>query len=233
VHVRKVRHSIAAIVAVAVAVALIPAANAAAAPDYGSLTAQWWEWVYDHQAIDVGGTNTFPILDTTGQFAAVGQENGIGPANKYFFLVGTFGGDATRTVTVPRGKALFFPIINFETDNAVPDPQGLKVPALRQQAADVIDSTTVKTAFFDGNPVLPFRATSPVFDYTLPPQNSIYAYFGPPFIGPQFEGRVKPAVSDGYWAYVPPPTPGLHTVEFSGANSSPFSLHVVYHLTVA
>src|SRR5262245_59664768 len=86
---------------------------------YGNLTALWWQWVNAQPAVDVGGTNTNPVLDSTGAYATVGQENGIGPGNKFFFLAGTFGGEVTRTVTVPRGKALFFPVLNYEADNAV------------------------------------------------------------------------------------------------------------------
>src|SRR5262249_30989177 len=98
---------------------------------YANLTADWWQWVFSRPAIDIGGTNTNPVLDSTGAFAAVGQENGIGPGDKSFFLAGTFGGAATRTVTVPADKALFFPINNFEADNAADPPTSFSVPELR------------------------------------------------------------------------------------------------------
>src|SRR5262245_53202185 len=68
---------------------------------YASLPATWWQWVYAQPALDVGGTNTNPVLDSTGAYATAGQANGIGPGDKYFFLAGTFGGTAVRTVTVP------------------------------------------------------------------------------------------------------------------------------------
>lgn len=79
------------------AATLVPAQAASAANDYGNLTAQWWQWVYAQEAVDVGGTNTNPLLDSTGAYATVGQENGIGPGDKFFFLTGTFGGDDTQT----------------------------------------------------------------------------------------------------------------------------------------
>ena len=74
---------------------------------YADLTADWWRWVYAQPAVDVGGTNTNPVLDSTGAYAATGQPDGIGPGNNYFFLAGTFGGDDTRTLTIPHGEALF------------------------------------------------------------------------------------------------------------------------------
>jgi hypothetical protein len=230
------RFAIAALALVAAAVA-VPATTASAATRYGELTATWWTWVYSQPAVDVGGTNTFPILDKTGAYAAVGQENGIGPGNKYFFLTGTFGfvlpgGPVTRTVTVPKGKALFFPIINIEVDNAVdvPPPTPFTVPQLKAQAKANIDSVTSTSATLDGQPVEIFRSTSPTFDYTVPDENSIYDYFGS--VGPQFEGRIKPAIADGYWAYVPPLTPGHHVLKFASTNSSGFQLDVTYNLTI-
>lgn len=236
VEARKLRRRLVAIVAITVVAAgtLIPTANASAGKDYGSLTATWWQWVYSQQAKDVGGTNTNPVLDSTGAYGDAGQKHGIGPGHKYFFLTGTFGAEVTRTVTVPDGKALFFPIINVETDNAVDPlpPQPFKVPELRAQAKASIDSAIQSslTATLDGQPVDFFRTTSPVFSYTLPKTNSIYAYFG--LTGPQFQGRIHPAVSDGYWAYVPPLPDGKHVLEFTSANTSGFSLHVTYNLTV-
>jgi hypothetical protein len=88
------RHGFVAIVTIVVlaAATLIPATTTQGGGKYGNLTARWWQWVLAQPAVDVGGTNTNPLLDTTGDFAAVGQENGIGPGNKYFFLTGNFGG---------------------------------------------------------------------------------------------------------------------------------------------
>jgi hypothetical protein len=211
------------------AATLVPAPAASAANDYGSLTALWWQWIYAQPAIDIDGTNTNPVLDTTGAYAAAGQENGIGPGNKYFFLTGTFGGEVTRDVTVPQGKALFFPILNVNADNAVDPPTDNGVPELKVIAKAPIDAATTLSAEFDGHAVQFFRSTSPTFDYTVP-EESIYKYFG--LEGSQFEGRIKPAVADGYWAYIPPPSPGSHVLVITGANSTPFSLKVTYNLAV-
>jgi hypothetical protein len=202
--------------------------------DFGNLAARWYTWVSAQEAVDVNGTNTFPILDTTGAYAAVGQENGIGPANKYFFLAGTFfDKPVIRTVTVPKGNALFFPIINFEKDNANDPPTNHTVPELKRLLKADADTTTLTSlsAEFDGKPVVISRAASPVFDYTVPAEHSFYDYFGQ--VGPQFEGRIKPAVADGYWSYIPPPTPGQHTLHFTSATSTGFKLEVTYNLTVA
>lgn len=232
VDIHRMKRGFAAILAIVwIASAIVVLAPAASAGNvYGNLTARWYQWVYAQPAVDVGGTNTNPVLDSTGEFARAGQEHGIGPADKFFFLAGAFGGDVTRTVAVPGGKALFFPIINHTADNAFDPPTDYTVPTLKAMVKASIDATTELTATFDGKALAIFRAASPTFDYTVPDENSIYDYFG--LVGPQFEGRVKPAVADGYWAYIPPPSPGPHVLMFHSANSEGFSLDVRYELTV-
>ena len=137
-----------------------------------------------------------------------------------------------RTVTVPEGKALFFPVVNYEADNAVAPPPNNTVPQLRALAKAVIDSVTTSYARLDGSPLEIFRTKSPTFDYTVPDENSLYDYFG--LVGPQFEGRIKPAVADGYWAYIPPLPPGEYILEFGGTGTGlgGFSLDITYRLTI-
>jgi hypothetical protein len=55
-------------------------------------------------------------------------------------------------------------------------------------------------------------------------------YFG--LFGPQFEGRVKPAVADGYWAFLSPPSTGPHTLTIHAENTQGFNITVVYNLTI-
>ncbi len=197
---------------------------------YAQLTALWWQWIFAQPAIDVGGTNTNPVLDSTGAYATVGQENGIGPGDKTFFLAGTFGGDAERAVTVPHGKTLFLPVLNADCDNASDPPTNWSVPELRAQAKAAIDNPRYAYACLDGAPLEIFRTKSPTFTYTVPDEDSIYAYSGS--VGPQFEGTIKPAVSDGYWVSIPPLPPGTYLLEFGGVRSNGFSLNVTYHLTI-
>ena len=238
--IRKMGHGFVAIVAIAVT-AVIPTTPASAQSNgkqedgqgkYANLTADWEQWLFAQPAVDVNGTNTNPALDSTGAFAASGQEHGIGPGKKYFFLAGTFGGDAHRTVTVPKGKALFFPVIASNFDNAVSPPPSrpYTVPQLRTQAAAFADSVTSAAATLNGVNVEVFRTKSPVFDYTLPDESSIYAYFG--FVGPQFEGRVKPSVADGYWCFIPPQAAGSYVLEFAGSSPPDFDIHVTYSLII-
>ena len=65
----------------------------------GDWSAEWWQWVLGIPQA------TNPQLDTTGEFCDVNQ-----PASPFWFLAGTFGGDAARSCTIPAGKLLFFPL---------------------------------------------------------------------------------------------------------------------------
>ncbi len=70
---------------------------------YGEWAAAWWQWVASVPA------DHHPLLDETGADAAQGQSGSV------WFLAGVFNatGTAERTITIPPGKALFFPLINF------------------------------------------------------------------------------------------------------------------------
>lgn len=67
---------------------------------YGEWGAEWWKW-----AVGIPAAEN-PILDTTGEFSDIDQD---GPV---WFIAGAFGGTYEREITVPRGKALFFPLVN-------------------------------------------------------------------------------------------------------------------------
>ena len=88
---------------------------------YAELTAIWWQWVYAQPAIDVGATNTNPLLDSTGAYASAGQQGGIGPANKYFFLAGGLGGEITRHGDRARGQNPLLPCGELRAGQLAPD----------------------------------------------------------------------------------------------------------------
>src|SRR5688572_19512502 len=73
---------------------------------HSELAGAWWNWALNQPP------DTNPILDETGEFAAMGQDEDWGQGRKIFFLAGNFGGDTVRRCTIPKGKALFFPLAN-------------------------------------------------------------------------------------------------------------------------
>jgi len=73
-----------------------------------------------------------------------------------------------------------------------------------------------------------YRVTSPLFNATYPTHN----LFGSP------AGQTQ-GISDGYWIFLQPLSPGKHELHFSGLSPgnpttgiSNFSIGVTYHLTV-
>jgi hypothetical protein len=183
---------------------------------YGEWGAEWWQWALAQPAA------INPLLDSTGEFASVGQS---GPV---WFLAGTFGGAAERTCTVPVGKALFFPIVNTVLGAGVwdcePTAPGVvcDVRTLKAKAKANIDKVTLHQVEVDGVPLQNYRAASPrPFSITIPDGNVLG-------LAP---GTYAPQVCDGYWLMLAPLRPGHHTVHFKAEGYA--SVDVIYHLMVA
>jgi hypothetical protein len=145
------------------------------------LNSQWWQWAF---SIPIAQS---PFLDATGANAGV---NNNGPV---FFLAGIFGvtepgfpgtvGSATRSITIPQGTPLFFPILNSENDNignGLPGFNPLQTTAqLRQMNSAQVAMYTGLYLTIDGKNIplggpdyttSPYRSISPTpFDITLPP----------------------------------------------------------------
>src|SRR5262245_29262748 len=63
---------------------------------------EWWQWAGSFK------WNASPVADQTGALCANGQRGEV------WFLAGTYDtGRTIRTCTVPRGKHLFFPLVNY------------------------------------------------------------------------------------------------------------------------
>ncbi len=93
---------------------------------YGDWSAAWWQYTIEAPDGAIWSDDSSPNFD-----CAYGKLSTISPsalATPVFFLVGGGGPNnttVTRTCTVPKGKAIFFPIINVECstmENIVPDP---------------------------------------------------------------------------------------------------------------
>jgi hypothetical protein len=189
---------------------------------YAEWSAAWWQWAYglpvDHH----------PLFDETGADAAVGQS---GPV---WYLGGVFNvsGSAHRTITVPKGTALFFPIINVEWDNICP-PGSLTIDELRDLAGATADLATNLICEVDGVSVpnlSQYRVPAGPFSVTMPDGN-IFQLFG---CADVVAGTYGPLMGDGYYVMLQPLSKGNHTLHFSATFAPPisFTLDIVYDITV-
>ena len=189
-----------------------------AGASYEDLSAAWWNWC---SAIRF---DEHPVAsDPTGAFAGIGQ------SGDFWFLAGTFGGFAERTVTIPAGKALFFPL--FNTAYWMPED----APSLAECAAgaaggpnqcDILECEVDGTAIPD---LFSYRIPSGPWLLQIPP--------GGIFTEPQFGGYdpgTRTAMGDGFWMFLKPLSRGAHTIHLRGGISGMggFEVEALYHLTV-
>jgi hypothetical protein len=203
---------------------VVPPKQKAFEMSYGEWSARWWQYVFG-----LPEANN-PLSDTTGAQCGLGQ---WGPV---FFLVGTTGGDpVVRSCTIPAGKGLLIPVVNF--GGAVPDDAGTieEVTGIAASAADLIDVSTLSVTI-DGVAVKnlgDFRFRSPIFSFTGSTPN-IFSVYGCVITAPHcYEGFHDQAVADGYWILLNPLPAGNHTVHLHGEIPDwGFVVDVTYHLTV-
>jgi len=216
-------------------------ANPGAAPikssphgkSYGEWAQAWWTWASSIPA------DQNPVLDTTGEFASVGQSGHV------WFLAGTiFGGTFERDVTVPTGTSLFFPALNAlfwapdDLDDATffAEQAGLS-PALMSDEELIrfivglaVDDPALLKVTVDGRELKDledYRAASDGFELT---DTDLIDTLGGEISHPNL------AVADGYWVMLNPLKPGEHTIRIQSAiDQGPFAgtaSDVTYHLTV-
>ena len=116
-------------------------------------------------------------------------------------------GEVSRACSIPAGKAIFFPVINVECDYTSPN---LKTESdLRKCATDDQNKVSNLRATVDGVAIPDlekYRAQSPLFNMTVPKDNVMGI---PP-------GTTQ-AVSDGFWVFLKPLSPGKHEIHFTGS----------------
>lgn len=167
---------------------------------------QWWQWAYGAPEI------VSPLYEETGANGSVGQR---GPV---WFLCGAYNvsGTVNRTVTVPEGVYLFFPILAAQLDNADPGFLPLTLDELLQAMDDYVAGVDVTSlsCTVDGVAITDLdkrRVISSVFSYVaVPGSTPNLAYNALP------NDVVYPAVSDGYWVMLKPLPLGNHTITWSG-----------------
>lgn len=187
----------------------------------------WMHWALEQP------WSTGPVLDDDGSACAVGQSGDT------WFLAGTTGGPVTRSCTVPRGKRLFFPLLN-RWAGARPDQ--IDTPEKLQGFLDFIplylggqrEATCQLTLRIDGEDLLPDLAAM---------EAELYTEQATPFeveLGDDnYTGgaaQIRHSVVGGHWALLRPLPPGDYTLEFGGATCDggevDFEVSATYELHV-
>jgi hypothetical protein len=179
---------------------------------YAEWDARWWLWAF---SIPADPTNPlFPggnVLQN--QTAPVWFLTGVGPSE-------------VRSITIPSGIALYFPILNAECSTVEPDPfHGNNEAELRACAKGWMDTSTGLAAEIDGRPVRNLSAYRH--------QSTLYA-FGP--LGANnilgVPGATGFSADDGYYLMLAPLPTGAHTIHFSGLLGGLFPIETTYNILV-
>ncbi len=194
---------------------------------YNQWSAAWWQWAFSIPAAN------HPMLDSTGQNAGANQSGNV------WFLAGNIGGTSDRSVTVPPGKALFFPILNTAylgfpcDDRNLPGCEGDQALEEANDVATLLSFVTPSmdgaalACEIDGVPVQHLSSYRPESSAWYPlnlVEANVYAYPA---------GLYHPCVDTGYYLMLAPLSAGRHTIHFTGANADgSFRVNVTYHLQV-
>jgi hypothetical protein len=195
---------------------------------YNQLVSEWTSWL----TAEPIATN--PAFDADGSFCDRNQQ---GPV---WFLASTFGGVADRTCEIPEGKAIFLSLggafVSFAPEfPAANDPCSQMATDVERVRCDVNNDVPVAPAVsfavtLDGQPIgdlLSFRAQSQPGGFTLKvPNPSFLTDLGLP-AGDRF-----PTVGDGYFLFLKPLEPGVHTLTLRMNNPDQTVTGVNYTLII-
>jgi hypothetical protein len=187
------------------AVTILDPGGSFAGKSIADWTAAWWTWALRLPAA------TNPLSDTTGAYANL---NNNGPV---FFIVGN---NATRTFSVPAGRPVLFPMINFaDIEPSPPDPPDLadRIASANLVVQSFVDAVDTESLFatIDGTPVAnpaSYLEVTGIFSAGPVEPDSLLEAIGIPAGVEAF-----PMKSGGYWLMINGLTPGPHELQFGGA----------------
>jgi hypothetical protein len=201
---------------------VIPPHALAHGKTYGDWGAEWWKWTLRMPA------EGHPILadDCEGEDCHCDA----GQSGPLWFLTGTFGGTAMRTCTVPAGKTLFFPLLNWvlwgPEDTALVDciyppadpenPEADLVERFYQTTNLLVDGTNALHCTVDGVEI------ESLFDYRAESSEAFSVFlsdlFGCDPEADDLQCMREPSVSEGHWLMLAPLSRGEHMIQYtSGA----------------
>jgi hypothetical protein len=184
------------------------------------LTYQQWQARWQQWAISIPATSTHPFFPGGNVLQA--------QTGNVWFLAGVVGGVEVRSVAIPAGTALFFPIVNVECSTLEPPPfHGTDHASLSSCANGHVDQTSGLAATIDGRPVQQissYRGESPEFSFGPTPDPNVLG------VEPGLTGN---SVDVGFYLLLTPLPVGKHTIHFA-ATSDEFgvSIDTTYNIAV-
>lgn len=179
---------------------------------YGDWAGLWWQWAF---SIPDGASHPF----------SAGGDVLQNQAGHVWFLAGVFGVEE-RTITIPAGTALFFPVGNAECSTLEPDPfHGDDAPSLSACANGYGDLVAAgsPSCELDGKPVNRlgrFRTQSSMFAFGPLPDPAVFGLT---------PGDTGLAVDSGIYLLLEPMSPGEHTIHFTAYDGG---IDTTYDVTV-
>jgi len=184
-------------------------------------TQRWWQW-WMSIPLGVGPTND-----------ATGAQCGINQSGPVWFIGGPLGSMFERSCTIPKGKAILAPIVDFINDYPCPAPPSFE-PAPGQTLEDflitgvtpIVDGVTVHTAELDKRPLRELRITTGLLSFT----GAVDLIS----LDPCVTGSPQVGVSDGYFIFIEPLSAGAHDLHIhSEFPAWGLSSDGTYHLNIS
>jgi hypothetical protein len=183
---------------------------------YGQWQARWWQW-----ALSIPADASHPF--SPGGNVLQDQTDHV------WFLASVVGSTEVRSIRVPPGTALFFPVVNVECSSLEPPPFYGGDDATRKDCANGhIDNTSGLSATIDGTAVRgldAYRGDSPDFGFGPLPDPNALGLQG---------GSVGRSVDAGIYLLLTPLPAGEHTIRVAGTfDEFGVSIDTTYTITVA
>jgi len=201
---------------------VIPPHATAHGKSYEGWAETWWQWVFAQPA------STNPILDTTGEHCAQGQQGHV------WFLGASFPAFAkvNRDCTIPTGTALFFPVLNGIADNNGESTVFTK-EQLQARCDSFVDNPATLAVTVDGKALTnlaDYRIDDTFFFYHA--DQSFLEVLAPPGVL-ETTTPAPGAASCGYYVMLTPLSQGQHTLHIQATfTDGTDAADATYNLTV-
>lgn len=195
---------------------------------YAKKAKAWTRWALEQP------WSTGPIVDPDGSACESEQQGGT------WFLAGTGGGPAVRECTIPAGKRIFFPLVNYwlspPADVYAEYPEQEWIDFALELSTEQRATTCGLTLRIDGQDLLPDLEAMDE-ELWVEIHDPFTVELGEDSWATQFGGVAGPRETfvHGHWALLEPLPPGDYTLELGGElcnDDGGFSTSVTYTLHI-